>query len=65
METKVFLKSPAVCRAMTRLNDYNTASMICAHDENTDACMVKFSFLAHRFYDLKKILRQIYLKISG
>jgi trypsin len=39
METSVFLKTPATCKAMTELAGYNERSMVCAHDYQTDACL--------------------------
>lgn len=41
METKVWIKSDPHCGTLTkRLVDYNPESMICAFDDNTDACQV-------------------------
>lgn len=43
METKVWIKSDEACNDMTKhLVKYNTDSMICAHEDKTDACQVIF-----------------------
>jgi hypothetical protein len=39
METKLFLKTPNVCKKMTRLAGYDDDSMICAYIKNSDACV--------------------------
>lgn len=41
METKVWIKSDEECNALTkRLIRYNSNSMVCAHEQHTDACQV-------------------------
>lgn len=41
METKIMVKSDLQCRKLTeRLVDYDSESMICAFNVNTDACQV-------------------------
>lgn len=45
METKVMVKSDQQCTAMTKhMVKFNPKSMVCAHEDKTDACQVGLGF---------------------